>query len=196
MAENDKEKEKNKQADRRVRYTLMVIRQSFVALLKKKPISRITVKEICEGADVNRATFYAHYQDPYDLLRRIESDIVDDVNRYLSSYDFRKMSEIPTQMLEKILEYIRDNAELFDLLLLNANGDMQFRREITDIIGRQHFVTTADSGDAQYMYLFYANGAIGVIMKWLEDGMKMPVEDLAALILRLSIHGSGAILHL
>ena len=59
---------KNEKGDRRVRYTKMVIRESFLDLLQTKDISQISIKEICEKADINRATFYSHYQDPYDLM--------------------------------------------------------------------------------------------------------------------------------
>ena len=45
-------------ADRRVKYTKMVLRESLIKLLQKKSISRITVKELCEMADINRATFF------------------------------------------------------------------------------------------------------------------------------------------
>jgi AcrR family transcriptional regulator len=184
-----------KKKDRRVRYTLMVIRQSFIKLLWQKPISNITIKEICEIADVNRATFYAHYLDQYDLLHQIENDVIDDINQYLNSYDLKKMSEAPAEMLEKILEYIKENADLFNLLLLNPNGDVQFREEITKIIGQQHFLAiTSDKEDSKYVYLFFANGAIGVILKWLKDGTKKPVNEIAALILNLSRNGSDSLL--
>ena len=73
-----------KKLDRRVRYTKMVIRESFIALLKEKPIAKITVKEICTGADINRATFYAHYADPYALLHEIEESLIHDVQQYLT----------------------------------------------------------------------------------------------------------------
>ena len=49
--------------DARKRYTQMVLKQSFLELLKEKPVSRITVKEVCALAQLNRATFYAHYSD-------------------------------------------------------------------------------------------------------------------------------------
>lgn len=178
-----------KKKDRRVQYTLMVIRQSFVKLLKQKPLSKITVKEICEEADINRATFYAHYQDPYDLLHRIENDVIDDINEYLNHYDLKNVTEAPVEMLETILEYIKQNAELFDLLL-NPNGDNQFREEITKIIGQQHFTAiTADRENSEYLYLFFANGAIGILLKWLEDGTKKPVKEITDLILKLSRNG-------
>lgn len=173
--------------DRRVKYTRMVIRQSFVKLLRQKPISKITVKEICEDADVNRATFYAHYTDPYDLLHQIENDIVDDVNRYLDRYNLRSMTQVPEEMLAKILEYIHDNAELFDLLLLHSNGDIQFQQEITRIIGQRHFaLQESPDEDTEYMYLFFANGTIGVILRWLRDGMKKPVGEMTELTQKLT----------
>ncbi|HBC96216.1 MAG TPA: TetR/AcrR family transcriptional regulator, partial [Clostridium sp.] len=46
---------KKEKTDRRVKYTKMVIRQSFIKLLKQKNISKISIKEICEDADINRA---------------------------------------------------------------------------------------------------------------------------------------------
>ena len=45
--------------DARKRYTQMVLKQSFLKLLKEKPVNRITVKEVCALAQLNRATFYA-----------------------------------------------------------------------------------------------------------------------------------------
>ena len=47
--------------DARKRYTQMVLKQSLLKLLKEKPVNKITVKEVCELAQLNRATFYAHY---------------------------------------------------------------------------------------------------------------------------------------
>lgn len=182
----------DRKMDRRVKYSLMVIKESFIKLLGQKPISKITIKEICDDADVNRATFYAHYSDQYDLMDQIEQELIDGINRYLNGKDLNVISEAPVEMLEKILEYIKENAELFDLLL-NLNGDLQFQREVTKIIGQQHFsAMTADQENSEYMFLFYASGSIGVIQKWLKDGMKKPAGELAELILKLSINGRAS----
>jgi AcrR family transcriptional regulator len=181
-----------KKTDRRVKYSLMVIKESFIKLLKQRPISKITIKEICDDADVNRATFYAHYSDQYDLLHHIERELIEGINQYLYSYDFEDLSKAPIEMLEKILEYIKDNSELFHLLL-NSNGDIQFQQEVTKIIGQQHFsLMTTDKDISEYMFLFFASGTIGVILKWLEDGMKKPAREMAELILRLSINGRAS----
>ena len=57
-----------KKTDARVRYTKNAIKEAFLSCLEEKPVNQITVKEICERAQLNRATFYAHYRDCYDLL--------------------------------------------------------------------------------------------------------------------------------
>lgn len=72
-----------KKQDARVRYTKMMIRNSLLELLRTKPIAKITVTEICEMAGINRATFYAHYSDPSDLLHALESEIIEDVAHWV-----------------------------------------------------------------------------------------------------------------
>ena len=52
-----------RKTDARIRYTQRVLKESFLTLLKQKPVNKITVKEVCEMAELNRATFYAHYSD-------------------------------------------------------------------------------------------------------------------------------------
>ena len=60
--------------DARVRYTRKVIQDAFLNILKEKPVSKITVKEVCDMTEINRGTFYKHYQDCYDLLDKIEEE--------------------------------------------------------------------------------------------------------------------------
>ena len=62
---------------RRVRYTKKVLRDSLLKCMRQKPIRKITVKEVCEMAELNRATFYSHYHDCFDLLEQIENDMLD-----------------------------------------------------------------------------------------------------------------------
>lgn len=64
----------NKRDDRRAAYSKKMIRESLYELIKTKPLNKITVKEICETADVNRSTFYAYYMDIYDLHQKITKE--------------------------------------------------------------------------------------------------------------------------
>src|SRR5699024_477502 len=94
-----------KKLDRRKKYSRKVLKDSLLQLLKEKQFSNITVKEICEVADINRSTFYAHYADQYDLLEKIEIEIIEDLQTYLSSYNFKEQDQV-LQMTEKLIEYL------------------------------------------------------------------------------------------
>ena len=61
-----------KKVDRRVIKTRRQLKKGLAALMKGKSVNQITVKELVEEVDINRSTFYLHFKDIQDLLRRIE----------------------------------------------------------------------------------------------------------------------------
>lgn len=184
-----------KKLDRRVKYTKMVIKDSFVALLNVKPISKITIKEICEKADINRATFYSHYKDQYDLLHQIEEELFNDINQYLTG-EYSTVSVESTNIMTKILLYIRKNSGICKVLL-GKNGDVHFEKLIAELVEQQFIADwiekkTITTEDVEYIYTFILNGCVGIIKKWLDSGMKKEENELAGLILNLSHQGSSA----
>lgn len=68
--------------DRRSRYTRQVIDEAFADLLQQKPVEQITVTEICQRAEINRGTFYLHYDNPLDLLHKIEDATYEQMVEY------------------------------------------------------------------------------------------------------------------
>jgi AcrR family transcriptional regulator len=68
------EEQTTKKIDRRTQFTQSVIKEAFIQLLQKMPVEKISVTEICKIAEINRGTFYIHYQDPYDVLKQIENE--------------------------------------------------------------------------------------------------------------------------
>src|SRR5690625_5167739 len=109
----------------------MVLKESLMTLLLKKQIFSITVKEICELADINRSTFYAHYDNPFDLLEQIEQELIDDLNSFLSSYNFSKEDEA-LKMTEKLIEYFATKQKECQILL-SENSHSSFEENIRDI---------------------------------------------------------------
>jgi len=65
------------QTDLRVRRTHAALRDALIALIPEKGFDAVTVGDITERAMVNRATFYRHYQDKYDLVASIFKEAVD-----------------------------------------------------------------------------------------------------------------------
>ena len=77
----------DKKDSARVRMTKQMLRQAFTQLLLEKPIQNITVRELCEKAQVNRGTFYIHYKDIYDLMESIEEQMTRELGSVLSNLD-------------------------------------------------------------------------------------------------------------
>ena len=175
---------KNK-VDHRVRLTKQIIRQNLVPLMKKYPVSRISIKMLCEQAGINRSTFYAHYTDVNDLLTQIQQEIIDELYILVSGEAFTKQNNLTIQALEQILSYAKTNAELFEVLL-SENGDFAFQREIMTlaqhkIIETLKHLKQPEKSISDYLQYYIVNGALSVIQKWLADGMKESITDMARL---------------
>lgn len=174
--------------DRRAKYTKMVLEESLITLMEKKDISKITIKEICEKADINRSTFYAHYRDQYDLLRKIENKFLAAIQAYLENFD-KKYTEDIVLITEKIFQYIRKNARICRLLL-SERGDFTFQKKIMKLV--YDLIISEITGnnkitkeDAEYVYSFTVSGCVGFVQKWLDDGMKKSPRYMAETIVNL-----------
>lgn len=176
--------------DRRVKYTKMVLKESFIKLLEKKDLSRITIKEICEDADINRATFYAHYNDQYDLLKKIEDELLDNINAHLEEIDQNNNLNAVSQA-EKIFKYIKENAKICKLLL-SERGDFSFQKEIMMLVYDKIMSELTDNNkitkeDAEYVYSFTITGCVGIVQKWLDDDMKKSAHFMAEMVIKLTL---------
>ena len=181
---------KSDRVDRRVKYTKMVLKESFLNLLGKKDISQITIKEICEDADINRATFYAHYSDQYDLMQKIENELFENISSYLSGFTQNDADFNLTEMIAKILEYIKENSKLCKLLL-SERGDLNFQKRIMMLVYDKNIKIPTGSGeisreDADYIYSFIITGCVGIIQKWLDEDMNKSARDMAEIVVKLT----------
>ena len=69
--------------DRRIRRTKAILSRSLIQLMEEKEIRDISVKELTDLADINRGTFYLHYNDIYDLLAQMEDELFVEFNEIL-----------------------------------------------------------------------------------------------------------------
>lgn len=189
---------KVKKDDRRIRYTKKVIRESLIQLLSQKPITEITVKEICNVADINRSTFYAHYQDPYDLMRAIKQEVIAEINSWMNGLISPIEDFSAHQVMKLVFDYVLANAELCKVLL-GEHGDEELQEEIMMLAQAQVMREWQGSADAaiglsDYMVTFGVHAGVSVVKKWLEKGLAEPPAQMADLTIRLIYHGMNSIL--
>ena len=153
-----------KKDDRRVKYTKMVLKDSFITLLEKKDISKISITEICENADINRATFYAHYNDQYDFMNQIQDELLGNVENHLAAFSKNDLPIAIVDMVEQIFEYIKENARICKLLL-SDRGDLNFQKRVfmlvyENIINNIVWNDSISKEDAEYIHAFTLTGCI------------------------------------
>jgi AcrR family transcriptional regulator len=182
----------NKAKDnRKVIYSKMVLRDSLIELMQTRPILDISVKEICDKADISRSTFYAYYKDQYDLLKQIEDGTLTFLEDILIKYESKQSMREMTRMVEEILKYIADNSNSIQVLL-SENGDINFqKRFFRRFSDRQKMMKyfaekTTDEEESEYHLVFVVSGAVAFMQHWLKNNMNIPIPELAAMLIKLT----------
>ena len=99
--------------DRRIRKTEQAVQAAFAKLLSEKSVEDITVKKLCETADINKSTFYLHYRDIYDCADRIRDTIVEDFSNVLTPYSFNALAENFSTVMNELKDLYYKNREIY-----------------------------------------------------------------------------------
>lgn len=103
--------------DLRVKKTKSAIINAFLQLRSKKALERITVKELSDLAQINKATFYLHYKDIYDLSESLENELLDSVFASIRHPD-AVLSE-PKVFIRELIEGFISNQSLIGIIFSN-----------------------------------------------------------------------------
>lgn len=171
--------------DARVRYTKMVIEESFLELLRQKPVSKITVTELCQKAQINRATFYKHYMDVPDLLEKLEEQLLEQIRSFFEEHP------APLEIfLTDMLRYMQREGQR-TIILGSDNGDpnlmtrtFQLCYELAYPLLEQN-LPKLEEGKRRMLYYFLSHGCGGILTCWIREGMKEPPEEVTAFLLEL-----------
>lgn len=108
------------QDSRRTRYTQNVIKNAFLDECKTKPFNKITVKTICEKADINRGTYYLHYKDIYDLAEKLEIEYANQVIEFIQQ-PHNVFENTFENFLVNLIMYFHEHPEL-ELILQHPSA--------------------------------------------------------------------------
>ncbi len=175
--------------------TAVKMDEAFLKILSKKEFDYITVKEICKEAGVNRTTFYLHYESIVDLLDETLDYIGEKFNAYFArtELDVNEIHSLPLEKLYLItpeylapwLEFIKENSRLFqtfltrhDTLKISSSYESIFKMVISPILTR----FKVKEQDQEYMFLFYVEGIVGIVKKWIREGCVRPINEITSII--------------
>lgn len=169
------------QENRRSKLTRRVFRESLTELMLEKGMQKISVNEICKRADMNRSTFYAHYEDQFDLLREIEDEFLVALRKTVTESNLQNF----TQKFEKYLDHIYQNGSLFTLLMREAPDfrDRIIREAFSlyEMRKESGVIASEDPRFAQKLY-FVSGGSLLMLEKWIEENGEITTSEMAAMI--------------
>ena len=149
-----------------------LLREAFVELLREKDYARITVTELVERADLNRSTFYAHYNDISNLMSELVAEVSDGLFQVLQSAvnsDFLHHPETTLEMLGKLLDGER---RLYRSIGASQQSNA-FMDEMQHVVAKrmQEELGRTPGFDPTGLTAFLSGGIVTLYRLWLDGGM-------------------------
>ncbi len=122
--------------DLRVQKTKRSIREEYIRLRAKKPPEKIAVKELCEKAMINKATFYLHYKSIYDLAEAVENELIESCFATIPDEDIRNAEKV-------VIAFYNGFAAKRDLFRILFSGNrIESAAEKTDLFLKKRIYRT------------------------------------------------------
>ena len=175
----------NTKNNQRYLHTHEKLQQTFIQLLSKKPLNTITVSEICTAAKVNRATFYIHFTDIYDLMEKIEAEMSE---KLFSAYWDQHAASIG-KGFEEVFSFVQKNAVFYGVYMdtmilpgfLRKMLPSKYSHKADAISGALGYTSPEE---AEYHERFFIAGLTGIIRLWLQNGCRETPREMSEIISR------------
>jgi AcrR family transcriptional regulator len=178
--------------DLRVRRTRQLLQAAMMELTVQKGFDGVTVQDICAQAMVNRATFYRHYADKYDLLEQYMDELYDLLDRAQAEPAPESSTAAPAGLIQ-ILDHLRGHSDFYRVML-GPKGYPQFGERIRLYIERR-FRRTLPSNPPPFhpdrlpvdmLMRSISSAGLGAIQWWLEKDMPVSSEQMAVWAVQIS----------
>ena len=165
----------NTKNNRRRQQSQEKIETVFLALLEEKDIDQITVSDICKQTGLNRSTFYANYQDIYDLVEKLRLQLVKEVDEL---YENDIANKGYTDGYLRLFSHIREH-QLFYKTYFKLGLEQKYPIDLrklardTRILGGEHL---------EYHIAFHKAGITALIKRWLAGGCKESPKKISSIL--------------
>lgn len=176
----------NKKENRRFQETEIRMENAMLSLLKHTEFEKITVKKICEEAKINRSTFYAHFEDIYDMLDRMEGELGKELLESYEGYEGKQETLIFSEpSLIRFLKHIKKH-RYFYRINLQTRKSFPLKRgfdQLWEMIAPR-CKKAGISGDEEilFYFIYFQAGFTMVLKHWVDTDCKMKEEEVASIL--------------
>lgn len=191
----------SKKQDLRITKSLQRIEDSFFSCIEEKPFSKVTINDITNKAMINKTTLYAHYEDKYDLRKKIVRETMDEFEKNINIsfvyMDSSNVHEYADNLVEPLLFIYRNRQKYSILWHKNMQYDVflqmqgAFEKTMRNHLLSRSNLSTDDrlSPEHELFVRLFAGNCMCTIRWWLEFCPDIPVKDVAKIITDCLAHG-------
>ncbi|TDM12248.1 TetR/AcrR family transcriptional regulator [Macrococcus lamae] len=170
----------------------LTIEHAFLKLLEEHRFRNITIKMICEAAEINRSTFYAYYLDKYDMLDQMIDTHLSVIGQFVEETSMNMMNaEDKKPIIKKyfldLFSYIYLHQQFFRVLI-TVHPAQNFTQKLISTLHKNYLTSIAANGgslkDPKYFVNYTLGGQFGILFFWLQNNCNEPPELIADVVYR------------
>ncbi|MCM1368152.1 MAG: TetR/AcrR family transcriptional regulator [Roseburia sp.] len=172
--------------NQRVCLTKRILKETLLRLLKDKELNEISITELCRESEINRATFYRHYDLPKDVLLDIEKDFIQEL---YAATKYIKTEADAERYLEHLCLYFYEHSALVKYFTENNLDDdielllSKFYRSILKFRNKSN--NEISEADISLINAYLSGGAYSVLCKWINGDLQKTPKEIAQTALKL-----------
>ena len=178
--------------DLRVIKTKKILFNTLLKLMKNKNFEKIKISDICQESLINRSTFYAHYEDKYELLMGLFEEQKQTLLKKLEDNENKTFSkEYLMELLSILIDHIDENKETYDAILTNNRDGIlidflidAIEKDVSDKLKNNNEIIDSNI-PLDIIVRFYTGGLINIGMTLITRREKYSKEELLSYIDKL-----------
>lgn len=186
--------------DRRIRRTRKLLSDAIIALILKKNYEQITIQDITEEADLNRATFYLHFASKEELLAVSLQSYFDELTQRIDAETSDEPAWQSLLAIELVFEHAAENAELYNVLLAKQGlgAVINFIIEYTAVYSQKDIEKHEDQSlftiPIEIVSWHFAGSLYANLLWWLKNDMPYSPKEMATMTKSLCLTGALPVL--
>lgn len=176
---SDSEVKKTRKTDRRTLYTRKVIMDAYIQLLKEKPKEKIHITELCKIAEINRCTFYLHFEDIQAVEEAIEEKLFHKFKDFIKTQNSnsRNRQSLSNTFIDTMLH--DENYRTLMSVNVPSSDFLSFLSacyldDLKKNLPPKHHLTEKEQ---EILYAFIVGGVIAVEQNWIKNNADIRKEN-------------------
>ncbi|MDR4888554.1 TetR/AcrR family transcriptional regulator [Fredinandcohnia sp. QZ13] len=182
----------NNYLDRRIVKSKRAMKDALLALMNEKDFKEISISDIVREADLNRGTFYKHYQYKEDILHEIMDEVIDDlIQSYREPYkgveifEIKKLSTSAVKIFDHVYKYANFYSHIVKTSTLTGfqNKFCSVLKELA--LSDLHNPLNDPKIDREIHANYQAYAILGMVIEWINSGFKYSPHFMAEQLLEI-----------